>query len=265
MDRQTGQAALMPFVYQGRDIRVQVDGQGASWWEAKDVCAVLHLKNVSEALSRLKSSEKGIRISDTLGGQQEVLTINEPGLYRLIFRSSKPEAQAFQDWVFHEVLPTLRRTGRYDLKAFEDQKLRLQHEVRQLEAQREALSPITDGPRGVVIRHVCTWLDQLPEPQREVLHIMARQATVQHTDGAQLALLAGVLWQCKDQPWSAACHASDLLRHGRRVLVGEPLLRREWPTGVWALRNMAYELVALFYDWGYDLHVWPGKIRCTPR
>jgi prophage antirepressor-like protein len=44
-----------------------------------------------------------------------MLTVNEPGLYRLIFQSRKPEAEALKMWVFHEVLPTLRRTGMYTM------------------------------------------------------------------------------------------------------------------------------------------------------
>ncbi|WP_313937843.1 BRO-N domain-containing protein [Anabaena azotica] len=63
----------------------------------------------------LEPDEKGTAIVSTLGGEQEMLTVNEPGLYRLIFKSRKPVAKRFQRWVFHEVLPSLRRTGRYEI------------------------------------------------------------------------------------------------------------------------------------------------------
>ncbi len=52
-------------------------------------------------------------ITDTLGGAQEVNTVTEPGLYKLIFKSRTPEAKRFTRWVTHEVLPSLRRTGIY--------------------------------------------------------------------------------------------------------------------------------------------------------
>ena len=61
----------------------------------------------------LDDDEKGITISDTLGGKQEMTTINEPGLYSLILRSRKPEAKAFKRWITHEVIPAIRKTGGY--------------------------------------------------------------------------------------------------------------------------------------------------------
>jgi anti-repressor protein len=65
------------------------------------------------ALSRLDEDEKGARSTHTLGGEQSVSVVNEPGLYALTLGSRKPEAKAFKRWVTHEVLPSIRRTGRY--------------------------------------------------------------------------------------------------------------------------------------------------------
>lgn len=60
--------------------------------------------------------EKGVvkNLTPTNGGKQQLIFINEPNLYRVIFRSNKPEAKQFQDWVFNEVLPTIRKTGKYE-------------------------------------------------------------------------------------------------------------------------------------------------------
>ncbi len=55
----------------------------------------------------------------TLGGSQKMLTVTEPGLYRLIFKSRKPVAKHFQRWVFHEVLPAIRKIGSYTLPSAE--------------------------------------------------------------------------------------------------------------------------------------------------
>lgn len=85
------------------------------WFVANDVCEILGISNPRDAVARLPDDEKGVTISDTLGGGQEVNIINEPGVYRLIFRSNKPEAEAFKRWVFHEVLPSIRKTGAYIL------------------------------------------------------------------------------------------------------------------------------------------------------
>ena len=87
--------------------------EGEPWFVAADVCRALGLGNSSKAIMPLDDDEKGITISDTLGGKQEMTTINEPGLYSLILRSRKPEAKAFKRWITHEVIPAIRKTGGY--------------------------------------------------------------------------------------------------------------------------------------------------------
>jgi prophage antirepressor-like protein len=84
-------------------------------WVAADVCACLQLSDTSKALETLEPDEKGTKNVRTPGGEQEMLTVTEPGLYRLIFKSRKPVAKRFQRWVFHEVLPAIRKTGSYSL------------------------------------------------------------------------------------------------------------------------------------------------------
>lgn len=86
---------------------------GEPWFVAKDVCNALGLGNTGQAIVKLDQDEKGITNVDTLGGIQQVSTISEPGFYKLVFKSRKPEAKAFQRWVTHEVLPAIRRDGAY--------------------------------------------------------------------------------------------------------------------------------------------------------
>jgi anti-repressor protein len=83
------------------------------WFVAKDVCTVLELNDVSKAVSRLDEDEKGTNIIPTPGGNQNLLTVNEAGLYSLILTSRKPEAKQFKRWVTHEVLPSIRKHGAY--------------------------------------------------------------------------------------------------------------------------------------------------------
>lgn len=85
--------------------------EGEPWFVAADVCRALGLGNSRQTLSYLDDDEKGVITSDTLGGKQEMSTINEPGLYSLILRSRKPEAKAFKRWITHEVIPAIRKTG----------------------------------------------------------------------------------------------------------------------------------------------------------
>jgi anti-repressor protein len=86
---------------------------GEPWFVAKDVCDALEIGNPSKALMALDEDEKGVTTSNTLGGDQQMLTISEAGLYSLVLRSRKPEAKAFKRWVTHEVLPSIRKHGMY--------------------------------------------------------------------------------------------------------------------------------------------------------
>ena len=90
------------------------------WFVAKDVCNCLEVGNPSQALSRLDEDEKGIILTDTLGGKQELSTVNESGLYSLVLSSRKPEAKKFKKWVTSEVLPSIRKNGGYIIEKEDD-------------------------------------------------------------------------------------------------------------------------------------------------
>lgn len=103
---------LMNFNFTGSDIRV-VTKNGEPWFVAKDVANVLGISNVADNIKNYPDKEKDIDSVYTLGGKQKMATISEAGLYRMIFQSRKPEAERFKDWVFNEVLPSIRKTGHY--------------------------------------------------------------------------------------------------------------------------------------------------------
>lgn len=81
------------------------------WFVATDVCAALDISNVTQAVGRLDDEERSMF---NIGRQGKVNIINESGLYALILRSKREEARHFRKWVTSEVLPALRRTGRYE-------------------------------------------------------------------------------------------------------------------------------------------------------
>mgnify|MGYP000991667536 CR=1 FL=1 len=109
------QQSLVVFDFHDNPVRtVMIDGE--PWFVAQDVCRCLGIEKYRDAVARLADDEKGGPVVvDTLGGQQGMTVLNEPGAYRLIFESRKPEADRFRRWVFHEVLPALRKTGRYGM------------------------------------------------------------------------------------------------------------------------------------------------------
>jgi anti-repressor protein len=104
---------IIPFNYESKEVRVIKDNEGNPWWIASDVCEIIGLSNTTEALRNLDDDEKStLRISE--GGPERNI-INEPGLYLLIIRSNKPEAKKFKRWITHEVLPSIRKKGRYEV------------------------------------------------------------------------------------------------------------------------------------------------------
>ena len=102
---------IQAFDFNERAVRcIMKDGE--PWWVAKDVCEVLDIQNVTQAIERLDEDERSMFF---IGRQGEANIISESGLYTLILRSNKPEARSFRRWVTHEVLPTLRKTGHYSI------------------------------------------------------------------------------------------------------------------------------------------------------
>lgn len=95
-------------------IRALSDEHGEPWFVAKDVCDVLGIR--TDTIRKiLEADEVAETNPNTIGvaGGHNPLIVNEPGLYRLIIKSRKPEAKAFQRWVTHEVLPSIRKHGGY--------------------------------------------------------------------------------------------------------------------------------------------------------
>lgn len=104
---------LSVFDYAGQTVRtVTIDSE--PWFVATDVCRILDISNARMAVARL--DEDGVSsadVIDSMGRTQRASVVNEPGLYELVFLSRKPEAKAFKRWITHDVLPTIRKTGRY--------------------------------------------------------------------------------------------------------------------------------------------------------
>jgi len=86
------------------------------WFVAKDVCEILEVGNVSQALKRLDNEDRNTIIINEGIGNPEKSIVNESGLYSLIFTSRKPEAKKFKKWVTAEVLPAIRKTGSYTVE-----------------------------------------------------------------------------------------------------------------------------------------------------
>lgn len=116
-------AQALSFSFKENQVRTLVDEQDNIWFCRKDILEILGLGLNTKLLNSL--DPKGIAKSDplnTAGGKQQLIFINEPNLYRVIFKSEKPQAKDFQNWVFDEVLPAIRKHGAYVAPHKEDDK-----------------------------------------------------------------------------------------------------------------------------------------------
>ena len=102
-------------------------------FRASDIGVVLELSNIRMSIADFDESEKVVSTTDTLGGTQEVTFLTEKGLYKVLFRSRKPIAQKFQNWVC-DVIKEIRVTGIYNMQKEIDKK---QEELASLETTKE--------------------------------------------------------------------------------------------------------------------------------
>ena len=88
--------------------------EGEPWFVATDICDILGLSNPSESIKNLDDDEKLTSVVLRAGQSRSVNLVCESGLYSLIFQSRKPIAKAFRRWVTQEVLPEIRKNGRFE-------------------------------------------------------------------------------------------------------------------------------------------------------
>ena len=164
--------AIQPFAFEDHLVRTIMDDGGEPWFVAKDVCRVLGIEwKGSATMGPLDDDEKDMVTLSTFGGDQELLVVSESGLYALVFRSRKPQAREFSRWVRKEVLPSLRRTGRYALtsESLEDALASLSPRVR-LHCLRLAVQVAlaANAPQGVeaTFARFCSLVKERPTEER---------------------------------------------------------------------------------------------------
>lgn len=173
---------IRTFNFNTATLRTLTDENGDPWFVAKDVCDILGLENSRKATADLDLDEKNtVTISDGIPGNPNKTIISEPGLYKLIMRSRKPEAKEFQRWVTHEVLPTIRKHGAYMTQQTLDKALTSpdfliqlatklkeeQEKVKALEPKAKALDAFTDVEDRLLIRDAAKVLSNSGTPISE--------------------------------------------------------------------------------------------------
>ena len=204
---------IMPFMFGESVVRVITDENGEPWFVAKDVCRVLGLENNRDAVSSLDEDEK-ITVANPDGNPRagiphRYVVISESGLYALVFRSRKPQAREFSRWVRKEVLPALRKTGRYEVSgrqpvleppaSFPPEALRLRPVMRQ-RLWRDALNTarLDDGGTPAALRwfsYLCNLVaatPPAPAPARDRIRAFFWQCC-EYADGCRVS--GGALYE----------------------------------------------------------------------
>ena len=207
--------ALQVFEYKGANVRT-VERDGDAWFVAKDVADVLGIQNIRQNLDELDDDEKGVCNVYTLGGNQSMTVISEPGLYALVLKSRKPEAKEFSRWVRHEVLPAIRQHGGYLTPAKMEEAL-LNPDViirlaQALKAEREKVTALTEqveASRAKVI-----FADAMDASQESIL--IGNLAKVLKQNGVEIGQNRlfvwlrehGYLMNCKGERWNMPTQSS---------------------------------------------------------
>lgn len=103
---------LIPFEFEAHPVRV-VMVDDAPWWIANDLAELLGYSRGRDMVRMLDDAQKGAHEVRSLGGSQRFTIVSEGGMWKCVIRSQRPEAERLVRWLADEVLPALRRTGRY--------------------------------------------------------------------------------------------------------------------------------------------------------
>lgn len=225
--------ALQVFNHGNWSVRTTLAADGQPWFVAADVCAALGFANRSQALAtHVDDADRGVQPVETPGGVQNAAVINESGLFALILGSRLPAARVFQRWVYSEVLPTIRATGRYELTPaaappVPDIKDALRNWLEAIERAEAAetqvmeLAPAADAwhsleetPGDMSVRDAAQWLSNDPAIQLGAVKLMAELRRIGWVDGDNI-------------PYQAQVNAGRMRRKSSRYIdqFGDPQIR----------------------------------------
>ena len=173
---------IQTFNFNNATLRTLTDTAGDPWFVLKDCMNILDLGNPSETIKIFDDDEfSTTEVIDSIGRRQRTYIISEPGLYRLVMKSRKPEAKEFQRWITHEVLPTIRKYGAYMAQKTIDKALtnpdfliqlatklkEEQEKVMKLEPKAKALDTFTNVEDKLLIRDAAKILSNSGTPISE--------------------------------------------------------------------------------------------------
>lgn len=232
------------------------------WFVGKDVATALGYKNTKDALAthiedcdRIMGSQNATpSIKDSMGRSQYPTWINESGLYALIFGSKLESAKRFKHWVTSEVLPTLRKTGSYEMP----KKKQSNERLASVNNAVKILTPMLQAA-GCNSKIQLLTAKSLYEKAGVNLPIMI-EADQQYYDTVHIARQARLYYQSSGKPADKA--VNEIIR---RLDLSEELYTETWESkGNWqgAVRKYAPQVIDMVKQW-YSDHGYPREIEYT--
>lgn len=185
-------SATSSFLFNSTSVRAITKGDNI-WFVAKDVCKALGITWSGATLKEMPKGWQGMLRFNTPSGNQQVRCISEPAVYKLAFRSNKPEADAFTNWVVSEVLPSIRKTGKF-----------------------EATPPPAPKPTRRTVKALPPAQPFIPEKGREVMErMLALRGTLYRVSAEMNDIMGAPFWDtvrspCPDhfKPFAKAMHSA---------------------------------------------------------
>lgn len=244
----------------GKIRTVTIDNE--PWFVGKDVATALGYKNTKDALAthiedcdRIMGSQNATpSIKDSMGRSQYPTWINESGLYALIFGSKLESAKRFKHWVTSEVLPTLRKTGSYEMP----KKKQSSERLASVNNAVKILTPMLQAA-GCNSKIQLLTAKSLYEKAGVNLPIMI-EADQQYFDTVHIARQARLYYQSSGKPADKA--VNEIIR---RLDLSEDLYTETWESkGNWqgAVRKYSPQVIDMVKQW-YSDHGYPREIEYT--
>ena len=191
------------------------------WFVAIDVCQILNIRNVTQAMSRLDDDERAMF---DIGRQGESNIINESGLYNLILRSDKPEAKTFKKWVTSEVLPSIRKTGSY-MKPMTNSEMLLAMAQAQVESEKRINQAIEIAQQATsrVEQALEIFSEKTDRSWREDMNKKIRK--ICQENGLSYVVLYGDLY--KELEGKASCNLKTRQKNLRERMTGSTYAERQ--------------------------------------
>lgn len=160
------QAINNPFLFADHEIRTAIDDNGEPWFCAKDVYEALDIawKGAKGSLMNMPEKWQVVWYLQTTFGNKETIFIKEPGLYQITFRSNKPDAVKFTEWVCEEVLPAIRKQGFFG-SITPGQQIQLRNQMFKLLDKLSTTDAFIHTKLMASLRNIC---NQLGEPMPDV-------------------------------------------------------------------------------------------------